>query len=33
MNRDTSCSHLKKTEQFVEPFLGKGLCHDKRIYL
>ncbi|OAX46650.1 succinate dehydrogenase subunit C [Paenibacillus sp. ov031] len=31
MNRDTSCSHLKKTEQFVEPFLGKGLCHDKRI--
>lgn len=28
MNRDTSCSHLKKTEQFVEPFLGKGLRHD-----
>lgn len=28
MNRDTSCSHLKKTEQFVEPFLEEGLCHD-----
>ncbi len=33
MNRDTSCSHLMKTEQFVEPFHGKGLCHDKRSIL